>query len=320
MSLLGGAAIALPIAARAQEPGRVYRIMILAQNRRDTPHMIALFDELRISGFVEGQNLAVIPGGFDSRNDQLSERAFAMVKAQPDVIMTVGDLATRAAQAASKTLPIVGAAEDIVAAGLVKTMSRPEANVTGVSMLSLELDGKRQDLLIGAVPGARKIAALTDAAQFNTATPQHLTKLKNSAQARGIDFSVFSVREQEDIGAAIDSAKAWGAEAVNVLASPMLNTHRKTIFARVNALRLPAIYQWPDSAEDGGFAAYGPRLPDVYRQRARMVAKLLRGAKPADIPVEQPTRFELVLNLKTAKAIGHEIPAGLVLRADKLIE
>ena len=207
----------------------------------------------------------------------------------------------------------------MVAAGLVASLSRPGGNITGVSMLSPELDGKRLDILMEAVPSARRMAALADATQ----TPKSHTKtLQDAARARGVELLVFSVTRGEEIAPTINSAKTSGVQAVNVLASPLLTVsgNIQLIFARTAALRLPAIYQWAEHAEMGGFAAYGPRLIAVYRQRARMVAKILRGAKPADLPVKQPTKYELVINLKTAKALGYEIPARLLARADEVIE
>jgi len=161
------------------------------------------------------------------------------------------------------------------------------------------------------------MAALADS---NVSTTQHLQSLKEAARERGADLSVFAVATVDEIGPAIEQAKASGAEMLNVLATPLLFSSRRLIIERVATLRLPAMYQWPEMAEEGGFAAYGPRITEIYRQVARLIVKVLRGTKPADLPVEQPTKFELVLNLTTAKAIGHEIPAGLVLRADKLIE
>jgi putative ABC transport system substrate-binding protein len=319
ITLLGGAA-AWPLATRAQESGRIYRLAVLTPNSRSAPQLFAFFDELRQLGFVEGQNLTVLPGGFDIAGERLSERATAIVKASPDVILAAGELATRAAQAATKTVPIVGAAEDMVSAGLVSSLAHPGGNTTGISMLSPELDGKRQDILIEAVPGVRRMGALADSSQFNANTPRNLQALQDAAKTKGVELSVFSVDKPEKIVGVIAEAKTWGAAALNVLASPMLTTHRRIVFEGVSAARLPAIYQWPESAETGGLAAYGPRIIELYRQRARMLVKVLRGAKPADMPVEQPTRFELVINLRTARAIGHEVPAGLVLRADKVIE
>jgi putative ABC transport system substrate-binding protein len=186
-----------------------------------------------------------------------------------------------------------------------------------VSLLAFELDGKRQDLLLEASPNIRRIALLADPA---IATPQRLQMLKDAARARGVEASVVAARLPAEIVPAIDAASASGAEAINVLAAPLFSFNRRTLIERAANLRLPAIYQWPEMAEEEGLMGYGPRWTQWYRQLARQLVKVLRGAKPADLPVEQPTRFELVVNLRTAKAIGHEFPVGLVLRADKVIE
>jgi putative ABC transport system substrate-binding protein len=198
------------------------------------------------------------------------------VRTQPDAIVSGPYHYTRAVQQATKSIPIIGMSEDMVLEGLVASLSRPGGNTTGISLLSPELDGKRQDLLIEAVPGIRRIATLLDATRTGQ---EHVKKLRSAAEARAIDVDVFSVE-----------------------------------------LRMPAMHQWPEMAEEGGLIGYGPRFTGVFRQRARLVARVLRGAKPADIPVEQPTTFELVINLQTAKRIGREIPAALVLRADKVVE
>jgi hypothetical protein len=174
------------------------------------------------------------------------------------------------------------------------------------------------DILIDAVPGVRRLAALADS---KVTTSQQLHVLQEAARGRGIDLVVYSARTPEDIIPAMDHAKAAGVAALNVLATPLFATsNRGLVMGRATALRLPAIYQWPEMAEEGGFAAYGPRLTQIYRQEARLVAKIFRGANPADLPVEQPARFELVINLQAAKVIDHEVPAALVLRADKVIE
>jgi len=211
--------------------------------------------------------------------------------------------------------------EDMVAAGLVASLARPGGNITGISLLSPELDGKRGEILIEAVPGAHRIAAMADS---NVTPTSHIQALRQAARSRGVEFSVFGVSGSEEIIPAIDAAKASGAEALNFLATPLFSVpgtrNNGIVMKRIAAVRLPAIFQWPETAEAGALAGYGPRFTDVYRQRARMVVKILRGANPADIPVEQPTRFELVVNLRAAKEIDHEIPAALVLRADKVIE
>src|SRR5262245_14478433 len=284
LGVLGAAAAAMPLAARAQEPGRTYRLGYLSQTGRQPPSTVVFFDELRLMGFVEGQNLAIVPGSFNVPVDQLAARATILAKAAPDVLVGIGGIATRAFQAATQSIPIVGGAEDMMAAGLVASLSRPGGNITGVSMLSPGLDGKRQDFLIEAVPGARRMAALVDATQ----TPQsHTRMLQDSALLRGVEISLVNVGRREEIASAIDAAKASGAQAVNVQASHLLSGNRHIIFERMAAVRLPAIYQFAEHADEGGFAAYGPHLNPLYRLRAQMVAKILRGAKPADIPVEQ---------------------------------
>jgi putative tryptophan/tyrosine transport system substrate-binding protein len=177
--------------------------------------------------------------------------------------------------------------------------------------------GKREEILVEAVPGILRVAALADPA---TTSSEQARTLQARSDTQGVKLSIHWVAQAEKIAGAIEAAHKGQAQAINVLATPLLFNNRRIILERVAALRLPAIYQWPETAEEGGFTAYGPRFTQVYRQVARLVAKVLNGAKPADIPVEQPTRFELVVNLKTAKAIGHEIPAALVLRSDKVIE
>ena len=321
ITLVGGAAAAWPLKARAQEAGRSYRLGFLIPIPRETPAIAVFFDELRVNGFIEGQNLTVVPGGFDVRNEQLAEQAAALVKAAPDAIVAGPELPLHALQELTHTVPLIGMAEDMVAAGLAASLARPGGNITGISLLSPELDGKRQDILMEAVPGARRMAVLADS---NVTPLQHLQTLKEATHRRGVEVSVFGVSRPEEILSAIDGAKASGAEAINFLATPLFSVpssrNNPGVLERLAELRLPAIYQWPETAEQGGLIGYGPRLTQVYRQRARLLVKVLRGAKPADLPAEQPTQFELVINLQAAKAIGHDVPAGLVLRADKVIE
>jgi putative tryptophan/tyrosine transport system substrate-binding protein len=241
-----------------------------------------------------------------------------LVNAKVDVIYVSGDLATRAAQRATQSIPILGTADDMVRSELVHSLARPEGNTTGISMFSTELTGKRQEILIEAVPGLRRMAAITDS--FITAPPQ-LQALQDAARARNVELSIYRIARPEEIAAAIDAAKAWGAAALNVLESPVLFGNRQIVMQRVAALRLPAIYFFAEMAQDGGLIAYGPRLLQIFGELVtRQLVKLLRGTKPADIPVEQPTKFELVVNLKTAKAIGIELPTGILLRADEVIE
>jgi putative ABC transport system substrate-binding protein len=317
ITLLGGAAAWWPVRARAQEPGRTYRLGALIPVPRAAPAIVAFLDELRVQGFAEGQNLSIVADGFDVHRDQIEEKVAELVKAAPDAIISGGDPATSALQKATRTIPIVVITEDVVAAGFAASLARPGGNITGISLMSPELDGKRQDILIEAVPGARRIAVLADS---NVAALRHLEALEVSARKQGKGLVVARVSKSEEVISAVNDATARGATALNVLASPMLFQNRRVIMEQAAKLRLPAIYQWPETAEEGGLLGYGPRFVELFRERARMVARILRGAKPADMPVEQPTTFDLVISLKTAKTIGHEVPAGLVLRADKVIE
>ena len=283
------------------------------------PINVAFFDELRRRGFIEGQNLTVEYRAYGLHVDLISEYAAELVNARVDVIVTAGDVATiRAAQQATKTIPILAMTDDMVRLGLVASMARPDGNTTGVSILALELDGKRQEILIEAVPGLRRMAFLADA---NFETVAKLDALQEAARAHNIELSIHRIAKGEEITAAIDAAKASGAEGLNFSASPLFFTYRQLIMDRVAALRLPAIYEWPETAEEGGFAAYGPRLGDLFLEvMPRQIVQLFRGIKVADIPIEQPTKFELVINLKTAKALGLTIAESFLVRADKVIE
>ena len=316
ITLVAGAMVELPFAAIAQDAGRIYRFGIL-EPFADTPVSVRRIDELRRRGFVEGQNLTIYRRDFGPHVDLISQYAAELGKAQVDVIEAAGSVATRAAQQATKTIPIVGVADDMVGEGLVDTLSRPNGNTTGVSIFATELDGKRQELLIEAVPGLRRMAALADT---NATADAKLYALHEAARARNIELSIHRIARSEEITAAIDMAQASGATALNVLASPMLFANSQLIMDRVAVLRLPAIYQWAEMAEAGGFAAYGPRITQIPEITIRQTVMLFRGAKVADIPVEQPTKFELVINLNTAKTLGVAVPPTLLARADKVIE
>ena len=207
----------------------------------------------------------------------------------------------------------------MLGSGLVTSLARPDGNTTGVSILGDKADGKRQDILIEAVPGLRLMAFLIDVNL--TRTPAQLAALQEAARAHNIEFSIHRVARGEEIAAAIDSAQASGATALNIVSSPLFYAHRHLIMERAAAAHLPTIYEFPESAEEGGFAAYGPRRSELYSEiMAQQIVKLFRGTKVADIPVEQATKFELVINLKTAKAMGVTVPPALLVRADKVIE
>jgi putative ABC transport system substrate-binding protein len=317
--LFAGAAATLGHPAGwAQESSRTYRLGILSGGEsRKTVGWAAFFDEMGKAGFVEGRNL-IVDWRFVGSPEQTAAAAAELVQSAPDVLIPAGSTpAITAAQQATRTIPLVGTADDMVGSGLVPSLARPGGNLTGVSILASELDGKRLEILMELVPASRHMAALADP----TITGQsQIEALRSAAASRGVELSIYPARGAKDIAAAVDAAQAAGATALNVLASPDLNANRKIILDRSLALRLAAIYQWPETAEEGGLAAYGPRAAWVTRERAWQVVKVLRGAKPADIPVEQPDKFELVINLRTAKAIGLEVPGTLLDRADQVIE
>ena len=315
---LMGASVTWPFAALAQQAGRTYRLGAVSSAARNTPPFVAMFDELRRRGFIMGQNLAVDWRSYGPRIDLIPQFVAELVKSQVDVILVFGDAAIRAAQQATTTIPILAGTEDIVGSGLVSSLARPGGNTTGISILATELDGKRQEILIEAVPGLRRMAVLADS---NATGSRQLQALQDAARARGIELSIHQIASAEEITAAIDAAKASGAAALNVLSSPFLYGNRQIVMQRVAALRLPAIYQFPEEADEGGFVAYGPSLVQIFREQVtEQVVKLLHGVKPADIPIEQPTKFELVINLKTANAMGVTVPPALLARADKVIE
>jgi putative ABC transport system substrate-binding protein len=314
-----GASVTWPFAARSQQAGRTYRLGCLFTARRgDDPVYKIFFDELRRRGFIEGQNLAVEYRAYRQRLDLIPQYAAELVKARVDVIVAGSTDAVRAVQQATKTIPIVGLASDMLGLGFVNALSRPDGNTTGVSMLAEDADGKRQDILIEAVPGLRLMAVLADDQYYNAAK---IDALQKAARAHNIEFSIHRVANGEEIATAIGSAQASGATALNIIFSSLLfYVNRRLIMERTVAAHLPTIYEIAEIAEEGGFAAYGPRRSALYEIMAQQIVKVLRGAKIVDIPVEQPTKFELVINLKTAKAMGVTVPEALLVRADKVIE
>jgi putative ABC transport system substrate-binding protein len=314
---IGGAAL-FPLAARAQDSGRTYRLGSLQLSARTAPWHAALFDALRRQGFIEGQNLLADPNGYSMHVEQLAEHASEVVKANVDIIICAGEPPVRAAKQATKAIPILAIAEDMVGSGFVVSLAKPGGNITGVSILTTELDGKRQEILIEASTGIRRMAALADP---NSTSPPKLQALQDSAHARGVELSIHRASKPEEIASAIDAAKNSGAEALNVLASAFLFNTRQIILPHVAALRLPAIYQWPEITEEGGLMGYGPHLVQIYGEIwSRQLAQLLRGTKPADIPIEQPTKFDLAVNLKTAKSLSLTFSESFLQRADNVIE
>lgn len=298
--IVGGTALLAGVAPGwAQERGRLYRLGVLVQAPRDT--FGALFDKLRSRGFAEGGNLMVDPRGFGCDASALGATAEA----------------SRALRKATRIIPIAVLADDLLRSGAGSSLAHPSGNITGVSIFAPELDGKRLEILMEMVPGVRRIAVLVDP---KTTSPDELRTIADAAASRGLDLSVHRAASKEQIVPTIDAVRAEGTQAINVLASALFNAERELIIEYIARARLPAIYQWPEYAQLGALACYGPRLESLYRQVARQLAKLLAGVKPADVPGEQPAEFALAINLKAARALGLAVPPDLFARADQVIE
>ena len=313
--------LAAPLAAGAQQAGRsAARIGVIgngAPNRAD-PEFEALRQGLRDLGWVEGQNLSIEHRWADGKADRLPGLAVELVRLNVDVIVASGPLALRALQKATSAIPIVSAAilVDPVGLGLVVSLARPGGNITGLASQYEEIVTKQVQLLVEAVPNLSRIALLRHAS-----SERALSEAAGGAAVKlGLQARFLEVRQIEDLDGALRTAGRDRAQALLVLPSAILNAHRRVLIKLVATHRLPALYEFKDYAQDGGLMSYGPNLPDMYRRAASYVDRILKGAKPADLPIERPAKFELVINLKTAKALGLTIPPSLLQRADQVIE
>jgi putative ABC transport system substrate-binding protein len=321
ITLIGGAAAAWPLAAGAQQPARPFRIGVLAFGQDPaSPLFNAFRDEMRKLGHIEGQTY--ILEFRSARGDADRTRSFAaeLARLPVDVILADGGTASLAAKQATTAIPIVMAVtSDPVGIGLVASLARPGGNLTGFSILSPELGSKRLALLKEAVPAARLVGVLLNAASPITGA-QQLAPIKHAALALDMDLVVGEAQSRDSIPAAVDALVARGISALIVVGDALFFNERTVIIDLARTNRLPAIYPEREYAEDGGLIAYGPSVPDNFRRAAGYVARILRGEKAGDLPVEQPVKFELVINLKTAKTLGLDVPAQLLARADEVIE
>jgi putative ABC transport system substrate-binding protein len=321
ISALGGAAaLAWPLAARAQQPGKLPTIGFVGAGTPATYNqwVAAFVHRMRELGRIEGGNIAIEYRWAEGRSERYPEIAAEFVRLKLDAIITVGILATIAAKQATSVIPIVFVAVgDPIGTGLVATLARPGGNATGLSTLAVDLTGKRLDLLRELVPGLRQLAVLGNS--DSPAIAIEMNEVESAARALGIDVVTPEIRRSEDIAAAFEALKGR-TEAIYVASDPLLNSNRVRINTLALSLRLPTQHTFREYVEAGGLMSYGPNFPDLFRRAAELVDKILHGAKPADIPVEQPTRFELVVNLTTAKALGIEVPPSLLARADEVIE
>jgi ABC-type uncharacterized transport system substrate-binding protein len=277
---------------------------------------------LRERGYIEGQNIAIEYRYAEGKRDRLPELAAELVRLEVDIVVVAGGpTPIRAARNATKTIPIVmvGAGTDPVEAGLVESLARPGGNVTGITNLITELGGKRLELFKEAVPKVARVAVLYDAA--NPANVLEVKKvLPVAARALGLSIQPWEVRGTDDFDRVFAALSKQRPDGLYVPGGPLTNANQKRIVGFALKSRLPSVYNRREEIEAGGLMSYGADLADSYRRVAYYVDKILKGAKPADLPVEQPTKFELVINLKTAKQIGVTIPQSLLYRADKVIK
>jgi putative ABC transport system substrate-binding protein len=324
IALIGGVAaapLAWPLAARAQQPARIPRVgYVFSFIPSEGQHLWeACRHGLRELGYVEGRNIVLEPRWAEGRHERLPDLVSDLVRLKVDVIVAAATPASRAAKAATSTIPIViVAVGEPVKVGLVASLARPGGNVTGLSLLTADLSGKRLEVLLESVGKIARLAVLLN--PENPVSAVFLEETQLASRKLGIELHALEARNPSGIGRAFEAAVAQRSEALIVFDDPVLWSHRAQIVAQAAMRRIPAMYGLRDFVDQGGLMSYGPDRPDQYRRTALFVDKLLKGAKPADLPVEQPTRFELVVNRKTAAALDLDLPTSLLLRANKVIE
>jgi putative ABC transport system substrate-binding protein len=319
ITLLGGAAVAWPLPARAQQSGRLPTIGFLggATASAWTNWSAAFVQRLRELGWSEGRTVSIEYRWAEGRHERAAEIAAEFVRLKVDVIITSGGVLPAVKQATS-TIPIVFAvANDPVGAGFVSSLARPGGNMTGLSLQTTDLAAKRLELLREIAPSIRRLGVLANIG--NAAAVPEIDEVQAAARILGLEVVTSEMRQAEDITSAFMAFRS-GAEALYVCTDPLILAQRARINTLALAARLPTIYGPREHVEAGGLMSYGASFPDLFRRSADLVDKILRGAKPADIPVEQPTKFDLVVNLVTAKALGLTVPPTLLGRADEVIE
>jgi putative ABC transport system substrate-binding protein len=311
---------ALSVSAEAQQPTKIPRIGFLAGNSLSSlaARVEAFRQGLRELGYVEGKNIVIEWRSAEGKNDRLPALAAELVHLKVDVIVTAGPLPTRPAKEATATIPIVMAQDpDPVGSGFVASLARPGGNITGLATLAPELSGKRLELLKEIVPKLSRVAVLGTSTRPGNA--QSLKEVELAAKAFGVKLQYLDALSPKDIETAFRAASKGRAGAVLVLASGIFNSQRTQVVELAVKSRLPAIYYAAEWVEDGGLMSYGTSFTDLFRRAATYVDKILKGRTPADLPVEQPIKFEFVVNLKAAKQIGLTIPPNVLVRADKVI-
>ena len=320
ITLLGGTAAAWPLAARAQRPGKLPTIGLLGATTPvvESQRVAAFVQRLRELGWIEDRTIAIEVRWAEGRTERFGEIADEFVRLKVDVIVTGGTASVIAAKQATSVIPIVFAtAGDPVANHLVASLARPGGNVTGLSGQVVDTASKRLELLRKVLPGLRRLAIMGNV--DNPFAVLDMREVQATARMVGLEATTFEIRRAEDIAPAFEAFKGR-ADALYVPPEPLVNTNRVRINTLALGARLPTMHGLREYVEAGGLMSYGPSALDQYRRAADYVDKILRGAKPADIPVEQPTKFDLVINLTTAKALGLQIPDRLLAIADEVIE
>ena len=322
ITLVGGAAAAWPFAANAQQKGKLPLIGVLNPGPTDTPGTAGFYDGLRELGYTEGLNIAIERRYGDWNADRFQQLAADLVRLRVDVIVVISTSPARAAKQATSSIPIVvGGMADPVGDELIASLSRPGGNLTGNTFLGPELIAKRFELLKAALPGISRVAALYHPDAYGKRTIDGMLKdTETAAQALGLQLRLVPAIGPGDIDGAFPPMTREHADAVILLPSPMLYGEHKRIVELAAKSRLPAMYAAREFVEDGGLMSYGASLSDLFRRAATYVDKILKGANPTNLPVEQPTKLELGINLKTAKALGLSLPATLLAQADVVIE
>jgi putative ABC transport system substrate-binding protein len=311
--------LAPPLAGDAQQPEKLYRIGVLERTSTaiNAANLDGFRQGLRELGYVEGKNFVIEYRFADGRDERFPDLATELVRLKVDLILTRGTPAALAAKNATGTIPVVMTGiGDPVGQGVVASLARPGGNVTGLSATTTELYAKRVELLRELVPGAARIAALFN--MSNPSIPPQWKEVETAARSLGIQAQLLDVRKPDDLGRAFDSAIRQRADALVVGLDTLTQANHRLIVELAAKHRLPAIYASMEFA--GGLVTYGVNYPDLYRRAASFADRIFKGAKPADLPVEQPTRYELVINMKTAKAIGLTIPPSVLLRTDHVIQ
>ena len=320
ITLLGGAAVAWPLAARAQQATKLSTVGYLGLGTlaTESQRMAAFVQRLRELGWIEGRTVVIDYRWAEGRSERVADIAAEFVQDKVDLIFATGTEAALAAKKATALMPIVfPIARDPLSSGMVASLARPGGNVTGLSNLAADLAAKRLEILRDVFPGLNRLAIMANVSSPGAVL--EMDEFQEAARALRLEVIPLEIRRTEDIAPAIESLKGR-VEALYVVGDPLANLNRVRINTFALVARLPTIYVQREYVEAGGLMSYGPNYAALFRRAADYVDKILRGAKPADLPIEQPTKFELVINLKTAKAIGLTIPPSVLARADEIIE